>query len=109
MRWSLEDQGGKREPCKLQGPADPFESHIIPWTEGFQWNMGVSLWDVPGSGQLQTQSCVTLRDVLLSLCTSDERPCVVQTSRKALAGRREMENAVFVPSALPAAKDEAIC
>lgn len=70
--------------------------------------MGVSLWGVPGSGQLQPRSCVTLRDVSLLLCTSGERPCVVETSRKALAGRSEMENAVFVPPALPAAKDEAI-
>lgn len=87
----------------------PLKVTLSPGLRAFLWDMRVSLWDVPGSGQLQTQSCVTLRDVLLSLCTSDERPCDAQTSKKAVAGRREMGNAVFVPPALPAAKDEAIC
>lgn len=43
MRWSLRDLAGKREPCKLQGRADPLESHIIPWTDG----VSVGPWEFP--------------------------------------------------------------
>lgn len=84
---------------------------LVPWTSrgsfSGTWET-VSRWDVSGSIQLQRQSCVILRHVLFSLCTSDVRPCAVETSRKGLAGRREKENAVFVPPALQAAKRVAI-
>lgn len=109
MSWPWEIKVGKGSHASSKVMQIPLKVTLSHGLRGFQWDMRVSLWDVPGSGQLQTQSCVTLRDVLFSLCTSDERPCVVQTSRKVLAGRREIENAVFVPPALPAAKNEAVC
>lgn len=106
MRWSLGDLAGKREPCKLQGKADPLKSHIVPGTEGVSVGhescpVGCSrVWPAPNPELCHPQRCFILTLHLR---------CVIETSRKALAGRREMENAGFVPPALPAAKDEAFC
>lgn len=67
MRWSLGDLAGKREPCKLQGKADPFESHIIPWTEGISsvgheyFPVGCSrVWPAPNTELSHPQKCFIL-------------------------------------------------